>query len=172
MNLIADDKLFCDSYKINFQNISVSYQEVDSFIKNIDTDYNLIIHMGVAYKATKLKIELNAINIANGTDMLLFHKNDEPIQVGDYILSTTIDENKLNNLLVNFSEEVEISLDAGKYLCNYIYYQSLFHFAPIPIIFIHIADFEHLKNATTKESQSRIIKAFIHSFFNKNEEII
>ena len=157
MEKTLDKNLFSD---INFywETIEVTWEGVSNFIqKNIDINYDLILHLGVATNETKMRIETIAQNISKGNDINgKPPKGNEIIQNGNNLI-TNIPIDLLTNFCIN-NKNVRISDDAGSYLCNYIYYNALHYLnSKITILFIHIADFQKNKNAVNIEIQTEYI---------------
>lgn len=101
---------------------------------NLDS-YDLIIAMGEARMRNELTLELFAKNISSCSlaDNNKVLKKNEIIKHGlPEILKTGVDVSKVENL-IKFSE------DAGKFVCNNIYFHLLSEYSN-KAIFIHIPD--------------------------------
>ena len=102
-------------------------------VENIDDllsanpDYLFLV--GEAGSYGQITIERTAHNIANGKDNDGVIKNDEPIINGGVDLKTTFEISTL---------PYSISDNAGKYLCNYTYYQTLLKTKETKALFIHL----------------------------------
>ena len=100
--------------------------------KNLNT-YDLIIALGEARSRNELTLEVQAKNISSCSlkDNKGILKNDEIINplLGEY-LKTKVDINKCK-------DDIILSYDAGKFVCNNLYFHLLEEY-PEKSIFIHI----------------------------------
>lgn len=98
---------------------------------NLDS-YDLIIALGEARSRMILTLEENAKNISSCSipDNRGNFKKDERILDNDDVLYTKVDINKVKDL-------VEFSSDAGKFVCNNLYYHLL-NYNPHKTLFIHV----------------------------------
>lgn len=98
---------------------------------NLD-NYDLIIALGEARSRSVLTLEQNAKNISSCSipDNLGNLKKDEKIMDNEEALYTKVDIDKLKDI-------VEFSSDAGKFVCNNLYYHLL-AYNPYKALFIHI----------------------------------
>lgn len=98
---------------------------------NLDS-YDLIIALGEARSRMILTLEENAKNISSCSipDNRGNFKKDERILDNDDVLYTKVDINKVKDL-------VEFSSDAGKFVCNNLYYHLL-NYNPYKTLFIHV----------------------------------
>lgn len=98
---------------------------------NLDS-YDLIIALGEARSRMILTLEENAKNISSCSipDNVGNFKKDEKILDNDDVLYTKVDINKVKDL-------VEFSSDAGKFVCNNLYYHLL-NYNPYKTLFIHV----------------------------------
>lgn len=98
---------------------------------NLDS-YDLIIALGEARSRMILTLEENAKNISSCSipDNRGNFKKDERILDNDDALYTKVDINKVKDL-------VEFSSDAGKFVCNNLYYHLL-NYNPYKTLFIHV----------------------------------
>lgn len=98
-------------------------------------DYDLIISLGEARMRKTLTLETTAKNISSCSlpDNLGIVKSNEKIIDNDIeFINTLADVNKVKDL-------VELSNDAGKFVCNNIYYHLLTNH-PKKSLFIHIPE--------------------------------
>jgi len=101
---------------------------------NLD-DYDLIIALGEARMRKTLTLETQAKNIASCSlkDNIGVLKQNEKIVInGEEILKTKMNISKIENI-------IELSSDAGKFVCNNIYYHLLYNY-PDKSLFIHIPE--------------------------------
>jgi pyroglutamyl-peptidase len=151
-----------DTSSITYQILEVSYIAVDNFIDNLLENYDWIIHMGVASNNTIPRIEIVAKNLLNGKDIYGFEPNNHLIQDEKEDIQSNFPSQLIDNLLLQFKNELILSNDAGTYLCNYIYYKSLAHFSQeSKVIFIHTADFNTREDAIGIDFHVKIILSLI-----------
>ena len=102
-------------------------------IKELPVSWNRVVEniddLLSAGSYRQITIERTAHNIANGKDNDGVIKNDEPIINGGVDLKTTFEISTL---------PYSISDNAGKYLCNYTYYQALLKTKETKVLFIHL----------------------------------
>ena len=160
--IASDSNLQLD---IDFKVIDVSFDAVDDFIENLNKPYSLIIHMGVATGESKTRLEVLAKNIAHGQDVNEKVYKKKYINEESHDLLTTVPNKVIDALVDKYKDELYISNDAGNYLCNYIYYKSIFKFGKLtPVLFIHISDFQNIEHANNVIIQSGIVKNLIKEF--------
>ena len=123
-------------------------KNIHSFYKEIEHDKEgdvlfLIVHFGLASTISIPKIETTAFNYIND------EVKSRPIcdSDGKCFLSKLNTECIVNNMNKTHNKKLmcKVSKDAGKYLCNYIFYKSLKYYEKIPnvlVTFIHIPFFE------------------------------
>ena len=116
--------------------LSNSKEELETLINRYNPTH--IIHFGQAPR-DKISIEKRAINnltfiIKDNGDN--FPQNEPIIDGNPEFLYTKIDSDSLYRQLKHNNIHVELSLDAGKFICNYVYYLSLN--TGLKSIFIHL----------------------------------
>ena len=110
--------------------LPVSWDNAEKvLLDNLTKNTKCLFLLGEAKSYQDVTVELVARNIANGVDNYGVQKIEE--NIGQDNLETSIDFSKAN-LRVNYSD------NAGKYLCNYIYYFSLKNIKGTNIVFIHL----------------------------------
>jgi pyroglutamyl-peptidase len=136
---------------IKFNNLEVSVEKCKE-IATLSDNETLFIHIGVDAGSSHIKLEQFAYN--NMTfrvpDQRGFQPLNEPIEGEisfDVPLQTCFQLNELSACLnCKGYEFVKVSSDPGRFLCNYLYFQSLNHQRknnlPLKSIFIHIPLFE------------------------------
>ena len=85
-------------------------------------EYDLIIALGEARSRKVLTLETQAKNISSCSlkdNSGVLKQNEKIIINGEEILQTKVDISKINNI-------IELSTDAGKFVCNNIYYHLLY----------------------------------------------
>ena len=111
--------------------LPVSWSKIPSFIDEIlsnKPDYLFLVGEAGSYQ--EITIERTAHNVSNGIDNEGVNRDNELIIVGDKEGKTTLfDLSKL---------PYRISDNAGKYLCNYIYYLALSKSTNTKVLFIHL----------------------------------
>lgn len=172
MNELKHEFNFDLKKSIDWKVIPVTYKAVDALYNdNIINKYNYIIHLGVATNFDKLRIEINAHNSISGNDIDGFEPGNQIINNGNEIISSNFPFEVIDYILIKYKDEVVISDDAGRYLCNYIYYKSLYHFKnESKVIFIHIADFKNNNKALSIEIQKKIINDFVEYLIHKENQ--
>ena len=133
------DKLIID---VNYDRC---YQEI---ICNYDLyNYDFIIALGEARMRDELTVESQALNLASCSipdNCGILKQNETIILDSNDILKTKINLDEISGF-------VKISNDAGKFVCNNLYYHLLYNH-PNKSLFIHIPnchdnDSEYVKNA-------------------------
>ncbi len=95
--------------------------------------YDLIIAMGEARMRNELTLEVQAKNIASCSlqdNKGILKKDCQIIENGKEIIQTKVDIDKVKDM-------IKLSFDAGKFVCNNIYYHLLYNY-PQKSLFIHI----------------------------------
>ena len=136
--------------------LPVSWEKLPLLIDDIlsnDPDYLFLV--GEAGSYNEISMEKYAHNIAHGVDNFGVNKDNEPIiNDGTDALTTTFDLSKL---------PYRISEDAGRYLCNFTYYQALSKSKKTKVLFIHLPYIDETNNTLTNlnDALSRIIEELI-----------
>ena len=111
--------------------LPVSWLQVESKIEEILSKHpDCLFLIGEAGSYQEITVEKTAHNMCNGLDNYGVNKNNEPI-VND----------GPNDIQTKFNLEnvkYRISDDAGKYLCNYVYYLALTKANVTKVAFIHL----------------------------------
>lgn len=132
---------------------------IESFVLPVEYDYcftpiseitgEIFIHTGVAESRDAITIEKYAYNenkSFTADNIGLFYNGDEIIEGGDDILSSPFDIELLAAALEKEGITASPSTDPGRYVCNNLYYQSLYK--GNRALFIH---FPSLKRMTIEE---------------------
>ena len=115
-----------------------SFNIVKEHVNNNTPD--LIILCGEAAKRTKISIEIKARNcisrkLCNEDEVDL---NNQIINKnGDDIIYSTFPTVEALSHVISKNIPIELSTDAGGYICNALYYQVQNEFKNIPCVFIH-----------------------------------
>lgn len=132
--------------------IDESFIKINEVLKT--NQFDLIILLGMAAKRTKVTIENNAynnlnFNIPDNNGVII---NNQKITENDVeSINSIININKLVKHLKSKNYNLDISTDPGRYICNYLYFNTLYHYPDIPCMFIHIPLFNEevtLENST------------------------
>ncbi|KAH0546121.1 pyroglutamyl-peptidase 1 [Cotesia glomerata] len=159
LSKISNDKLK-NKYEVNLiiEEIPVAYDHVDSRVPQLWKEYDplFMIHVGVSGGAKCLTIE----NRAHGYGYLKKDvKQCSPCEGSDceVALATEIDVKKICEE-VNKKKFCEacVSDDAGRYLCEYTYFQSL-RVQCKKTIFVHVPDFDVYPTSVTAQGLDSIV---------------
>ena len=119
--------------------LPVSWSKIPCLIKEIlsnNPDYLFLVGEAGSYK--EITIERTAHNVSGGKDNEDVNRDNAPIiSNGPDELTTKFDLSKVN---------YRISDDAGKYLCNYIYYLTLSYSLNTKVLFVHLPYIENNLN--------------------------
>ena len=129
--------------------LPVSWLKVESIIEEIlsnDLDYLFLIGEAGSYQ--EITVERTAHNICNGKDNYGVIKDNEPIANGPEELKTKFDLSDI---------QYRVSDNAGKYLCNYTYYQALSKAKNTKVVFVHLPCIDNNLNEL-KDALLNIIK--------------
>ena len=130
LNYINSESFIIDKVIINVV-FDESYKELEN--KNLE-QYDLIIALGEARSRKELSIEKQAINLSSCSipDNKGNLKKQEEININK-------EEYLQTNLDLSLLEGFNISSDAGKYVCNNLYFHLLEKY-PNKSLFIHIPE--------------------------------
>lgn len=129
--------------------------------KIMDKDPRYIFLIGEAGNYPDVTVELMAKNVCSGTD------EDGETKSGSRILGATP-----KSLKTNFNTDgltCPMSLNAGKFLCNYVYYICLLRSEITKVIFIHVP-YLHSKGSRKKEAVIKKVENIIHTLLEKDDE--
>ncbi len=149
---------------IEFKRLDVTYESIDQFIGSDDLNFDTIIELGVATKSEIVRLELYGRNFVNGVDNNTNSKDGEINNYGKTVIKTNFSENFLDQIVTNYPDTVSKSESAGKYLCNYLYYQSINKFPEKNILFIHLANFIDIPHAILLDEQVEIIANILKKY--------
>jgi pyroglutamyl-peptidase len=154
------------NHELTFDTLEVSYKAVDLFEKEYEnSNYDLVIHLGVATNDNILRFEVRARNERSGKDVQGNAPERKEIIQNMTDLETTLNRVQLAAFCARYAGKARISDDAGTYLCNYVYFNSLINMGTsTKVLFIHIADFINRPDATTAMDQTEIIYQLIAEF--------
>jgi len=154
-----------------FETIEVSWSSVSTYIENQKNEtFDFIFHLGVATNESNIRIETTGQNIQSGNDVENNAPTENQIIPNEPDLHTNISVERLKNFVLK-NENIKISHDAGAYLCNYLYFKSLYFLGKeSAILFIHTADTQNQPEAPSIELQTEIIYNLINSLTNNTPE--
>jgi len=147
------------------------YQTLQSAVNNKDSDsssYGRVIwlHFGVNSGATRFAIEQQAVNEATFRcpDELGWKPQKVPIIPADGGISRTRESSlpieEITKALAKMGYEVMTSDDAGRFVCNYVYYHSL-RFAEqngIKSLFVHVPLFLTIDEETQMQFAASLLE--------------
>jgi len=119
----------------------------------------VFLHLGVNDRAEGFSLEKRGVNEATFRvpDEQGWNPLKQPIHPSrrdiTHELVTTLPIEELKNVLHKDNTPTEVSTDAGRFLCNYIYYQSL-HFSTLNkthSLFLHVPSFDTIGHDTQIE---------------------
>ncbi|OMO78243.1 Peptidase C15, pyroglutamyl peptidase I [Corchorus capsularis] len=145
------------------------YEVLESGISRTDTKNEQVIwlHLGVNSGAKKFAIERQAVNEATFRcpDELGWQPEQHPIVAEDGGISrkqeTTCSIEAILKVLKNKGYDVTISDDAGRFVCNYVYYHSL-RFAKQKghkSLFVHVPLFSRINEESQMQFVASILEA-------------
>ncbi|XP_063990655.1 pyroglutamyl-peptidase 1 [Diachasmimorpha longicaudata] len=155
-----------DLYDIDLiiEEIPVVYDHVSSRIPNIWKEHDplLVVHVGVSYVAKCLTIESNASS-SGYTRNDIVEKCPSDCGMACTRLNVGLDVNAIcKNVKDKFNCIADVSEDAGRYLCEYILYQSL-AIKHDRTLFIHVPDFNCYSSEETERGILGIICCVMES---------
>eukprot|EP01124_Arcella_intermedia_P015714 TRINITY_DN2228_c0_g1_i2.p1 TRINITY_DN2228_c0_g1~~TRINITY_DN2228_c0_g1_i2.p1 ORF type:complete len:219 (-),score=60.15 TRINITY_DN2228_c0_g1_i2:93-659(-) len=145
----------CTIYEVSAVGALTQFSELLQLYKIDPNEEVVFIHFGVHGKADCFNLEKQAFNEANFScpDEQGWTPQSHPIHPRNpditHILTTTL---PLEDILEDVGKKypAKISFDAGRFLCNYLYYQSL-HVSQIngtKSVFIHVPPFQVIDQPT------------------------
>ena len=144
------------SFEICTAILDVTYQGAFDQVQRLVIEFGaqMIVHIGVSSRNDAIHLEHSAINCRNASipDVQGRRCINEAINI-EYSLTTrirtTLDILTLQRDLSQWGHPVAVSHDAGQYVCNSLYWQSL-HYFDIPVLFVHVP------NTTIEQHHSTI----------------
>ncbi|KAH9318464.1 hypothetical protein KI387_020233 [Taxus chinensis] len=130
-----------------------------------NVDRIIWLHLGVNAGATKFAVECRALNEATFLypDELGWQPQRTPIFPEDggisHTIQTTLPVYEIVQALIKKGYDVAPSNDAGRFVCNYVYYHSLHHAANCGFksLFVHVPLFTKIN----EETQMQFIAALL-----------
>ena len=129
---------------LEIREVPVSYQIVASAVPTLHSELSprLCVHVGVSpYDHVKIEKCGRNTGYCQGD---IFGRTPETktcVPDGAEVLETSFDVQALSEKVSSSNPDirVEISSDAGRYLCDFIYYTSL-HVSQAPVLFVHVPE--------------------------------
>ncbi|MFN3729556.1 MAG: hypothetical protein ACK4XJ_07575 [Fimbriimonadaceae bacterium] len=136
--------------------LPVTFHAADRFASSLASRPEpIVLMMGVNGKGTRLRFERVARNvIGSAPDVNGRHPRRPVIRArGPERLATTL----FWDMPLAGDDGFELGEDAGAYLCNYVYYQSLWRAAHKKIGFLHVPPFDAMSAGTQLERLQRVL---------------
>lgn len=120
-------------------------------LKNTINIYNpdIIILTGEAVSRKKISIEIKAKNCLSKpldeTDEIHLSKVDQVVENGPSVIYSTFPTVEALSQLLTLQIPTTLSMDAGSYICNALYYKTMYHYPDIPCVFIHMPSLKKLQ---------------------------
>lgn len=149
------------------QNLGHPLGELEAVQKNFEGPRQVVwVHFGVDSGAGRFKIEKRAVNEATFRcpDEMGWQPVEEPIAAEDgpvsRIRETVLPTSEIVAELTKQGFDAVVSRDAGLFVCNYVYYQSLRHAANhgTKSIFAHVPPFSVIDEKTQLEFVATLLK--------------
>ena len=144
------------SIELTFSGMILSVDEAGSrqCVEHL-TDIDAVVHVGLHENTEKVQLEMSASNenhfrIADNSGRQI--SETLIIESGDSLLHTTVDRDSIESAFSN-NDDVIISDDCGRFVCNETYYRTLHSIneqefqsrgRPLPAIFVHIPSFNYV----------------------------
>lgn len=164
--LWTDSKEFPDVELIT-EEIPVSYNYVSTYVPQLWKKHNpvIVLHVGVSHKAECLTIEHHACSSGYQRSDIN-NKCPDETDIECNVIETGVD---IDGLCSNMNKNCDrsgckacISQDAGRYLCEYTFYQSL-AVEPSKTLFIHVPDFDKYSSIQTAKGLYDILSYLIRN---------
>ena len=131
-----------NDYNIEKLYLPVALHSSFNIVKKYINEHNpdIIILCGEAAKRTKISIEIKARNIVSKKLCIedeVDLNNQTIVENGDNIIYSTFPTVEALSQVISKNIPVELSTDAGGYICNALYYQVQNEFKNLPCVFIH-----------------------------------
>ncbi|XP_063713384.1 pyroglutamyl-peptidase 1-like [Symsagittifera roscoffensis] len=155
-----------NGFKIDTHMFQVSYDEVDSFVDSIshNDDYEFFLHVGVSSEASNVVLEQIAccggykkpdvFNKLPQTES--FRSESSPAPVENLSMCTAFDLEMCKAQLHAIGVPASTSSEAGRYLCEYLYYRSMCRNGG-KVLFVHVP----MSDVTPTEETTKILKEII-----------
>ncbi len=159
MDVLREHHQIRKMFRVHWEVLPVSYQAVDEFMQHASPpDWAFLL--GVASGSEKMRLERRGRNWADGEDVKGVDPKGGPIDMQDTHRETAIPVQELRDFREEHADILDLSQDAGTYLCNYLYYRTL-GLPRTRSLFVHIADVDHVPEAPSVEHQAEVIRELI-----------
>lgn len=129
---------------VSFENAFGQLQaRCESYRKANGENYSVLLLMGLASGRRKISLERVGLNWCESEhpDNRGFHPQRGPIDsVNENVYFTSLQPESLATKLTRAGVPVEVSLSAGGYVCNHLYFKALSELSAIPSLFVHFPD--------------------------------
>jgi len=143
--------------------LDVSYSAVERFVfQREEPNFERLLLLGAAPGRKFLSPELFARNTYGGAADMDGERRNGEIEAGrPLLLTSTLFEDDLLAAALAEDKRMRLSLDAGSYLCNFIYYEALTHFPDKRVGFVHVPTFETISFEDQLNSLNALMLAFM-----------
>lgn len=144
-----------DNVKLVIEEIPVSYEDVSTRVPELWKEHDpiVVLHVGVSKSARCLTIESQAHGMGY-VRMDVCNRQPDETKIFPQVLRTQFDIKEICGVINEKSQlngcRAQVSHDAGRYLCEYIFYQSL-SIKPSNTMFIHVPDFDTYSSLQTAQ---------------------
>ncbi len=141
--------------------LDVSYSAAERFAFQRDTGYfDRLLLLGAAPSRKFLSPELFARNVYGGVADVDGERRTGEIEAGSpLLLTSTLFTDEPMAAALAADPHLRLSLDAGCYLCNFLYYEALKRFAGKQVGFVHLPPFEAIPMAAQIQSIYGLMRA-------------
>lgn len=146
---------------LQWEVLPVSYQAVDDFMERLSPP-DWAFHLGVATGSGRMRLELRGQNWVSGRDVDGADPSGQRIDEDAEDRNTRIPLSTLKEFQERHAELIELSQDAGTYLCNFLFFKQLAS-PDTRSLFVHIADVDHAEGAPSIEQQARMVSDLIQN---------
>ncbi|CAL7946680.1 unnamed protein product [Xylocopa violacea] len=153
LSKLCDNSNEMSDVQVVVKEIPVSYEDVSTCVPALWREYKpiVVMHCGVSGKAQCLTIEGCARS--NGYRRPdIYDKRPDESNIEFQVLETKVNVKQICDIINDNTSKTKcnacISYDAGRYLCEYIFYKSL-RIASNRTLFVHVPDFDQYSSAQT-----------------------
>ncbi|XP_076751256.1 pyroglutamyl-peptidase 1 [Xylocopa sonorina] len=162
LSKLCHDSEEMSDVRVVIKEIPVSYDDVSTYVPRLWREYNpiILLHVGVSGQAQCLTIE----GCAHSNGYLrpdIYEKRPDETNIEFDVLKTKINVQQICDAINGNTSKTKcnacISYDAGRYLCEYIYYKSL-QIASKRTLFVHVPDFDRYSSVQTAKGLYDILR--------------
>jgi pyroglutamyl-peptidase len=142
-----------------FKVLEVAYEAADEFISSLDnTAFDRLLLMGVANSRDKFSVELFARNWrGKSADVRGVRAEGRIDEDAPLLLESELWNPENTSKIVVSDSHIRISMDAGDYLCNYVYYRAMQKIPINKVGFLHVPPESKMPLETQMESLQGIL---------------